>query len=307
MPLKTNQDKGKEDPVLKEIENDESPIDNSGNPASQNPPMNLDELLNKNPNEITAEEMDFISQNKEGLTDEQKVKVGLSDVEEGEEPSLETETPDPVSPEKQPVKSETDDDREKRYRAQQAEVQIQTEKSKHLVTTITQADELPEPTDNELRDWLKKDNVELEDLSPFEKSMAKQNLLNKKKLSLITDAAQSSQKIDEWANTVDTFIDSTYGKAEYLGLNGHEADFRKYSMQASHRGVEMEVLLPAFLHSLPPAETKRGDLFNRGGGGERSRAQTDVITDATQAQQLRISNPKEYKRLLNTGKIKIEV
>lgn len=299
----SNKNKGEKDPILAEIENDETPIET----PVETPTLTLDTIINKNPDEVTAEEMDFLSENKEDLTDEQKVQFGLIDAEEVEPDEEEDETPAPVTPPVTPVVEETPEDKEKKYRAQQTEAQIQQERNNNLISTINKTTEIPEPTEQELRTYVAQEGVDWEDLTPFEQSMAKKNLLNEKRLSMIQDVAQEAQKVDEWATKVDQFIQSTDSKPEYLALSGNETAFRSFAMQKSHRGTPLEVLLPAFLHNLPPKEPKRGSLFNRGGGGEAPAKPSDVITDAQQAANLRLNNPNEYKKLVKAGKIKVEV
>jgi hypothetical protein len=223
-------------------------------------------------------------------------------------PVIPTETPEiKVEPEVPVVTpEETQEQKDQRYKAQQTEAQIQAAKNRSLISKVDEANKVSEPTIDELRAYVSQDGVNWDELTTFEQSMAKRNYIAEKRFSLINDAVQSTKKIDEWATKVDTFIDSTDGKPEYVPLSGHEADFRKFCMTESHRGVDIEILLPAFLHNLPKVEKKRTSIFETGGGGERP-PEPGVLDDTDTVANLRTSNPREYKRLVRSGKIKLDV
>lgn len=300
-----NSNKTKEkNPVLEEIENDPTPIEGEETPN----PLVLEDILAKDPTTVEANEMDFLSEHRDDLTDEQKVAFGFMEKENlgDEQPVVET-TPAPVVTPKPTEDNETPENKEKRYKAQQIEAQIVAERNRQLSSKVTEAAQLPEPTEQELKDYVASKGSEWDELTNFEKAMAKDAYVSRKQFSLVHEAVESANKIDEWAGKVDSFIESTDGKPEFLPLSGHEIEFRKFAMQQSHRGVELDVLLPAFLHSLPAKTPDRRSLFQRGGGPEPEKPKTDVITDADQASQLRQTNPREYARLSKAGKIKVDL
>lgn len=227
--------------------------------------------------------------------------------EEVEEKEDELDEKEEVKPPKKEEKQETEEDKEKQYKAQQTETQIQAAKSKNFVDKVEEAAKLPDPTDEELKTYLLQDGIDLDDLSDIEKLSAKRTLKAERKFDLINEAVKSSKDIDEWAKKIDTFIDSTDGEVKYLKLSGNEADFRRFAMKESHRGVDIEgLLLPAFLQQMPAKEKKRGNLFETSKGGDK---QEDVskITDADEVQRIREKNPREYRRLVKEGRIKLEV
>ena len=233
--------------------------------------------------------------------------------EEIKEPETPVETPEapvetpPQEVETPPTPVETQEDKDKRYKAQQTEAQIQAAKNRSLISKVDEANQISEPTIEELKSFVAVDGVNWDELTVFEQSMAKKTYLADKKFGLINDAVQSTKKIDEWATKVDEFIDSTDGKPEYVALSSHEAEFRKFCMKEAHRGTPIETLLPAFLFNLPPATKKRNGLFETGGGGAAPETKPGVITDADEVANLRKTDPKEYKRQLKAGTIKLEV
>jgi len=233
-----------------------------------------------------------------------------------EKKTEEPETPEVEEPEEKPevekeiskeTSIETPDQKEQRYKAQQTEAQIQAAKNRNLIDKVDQATKVGDPTIEELRLFVKQDGVDWDELTTFEQAMAKKSYLAEKRFDLVNEAVQSTKKIDEWATKVDDFIDSTDGKPEFLKLNGHEADFRKYCMQEAHRGTPIDTLLGAFLYNLPVGTQKvRGSLFEKGSGGEKNE-KPGKITDADTVATLRTTNPREYARQLKAGKIDLEI
>lgn len=291
---KTNKSKEK-DPVLKEIEGDDTPIDpKTGQPIVAPPEMNVTDLLAKNAGDLSAAEMDFLSQHKEDLTPEQLVQVGLADPEpEPSHPAPEPEPPAPPTPEPPaPV----------------------TPPAPVVPAPVVPAPVVPipapqatvEPTDEDLRAYLAKDGVDMDELTAFEKSTAKKNYIFEKKQAAIDESLQSQKKQSEWVGKIDTFLGSRNNDPKYAGLDGHEAEFKAFAMQHPESDIE-GLLLPAFLHNLPPANPNRGSLFQKGGGGQPPAKPKTEIDDAEMVKNLREKDPREYKRLLKAKKIKLEV
>lgn len=272
----------------KDLKIDESILDED--PPNINEPQTEDDKLeNQDPNPDP-------SQNEEDVIPEKEEKV--DDIPEGED------KPTPVSDKPAPV--ETPEEREKKYHSQQTETQIQIAKNNALKDKITEAKRIGEPTMEELKAFVAQDGVSWDELTTFEQSQAKRTYISEKKLDLITKGAEEQDKIDEWANKIDTFIDTLDANPKYAKLSGHEADFRKFSMKEAHRGTPIEVLLGAFLNDLPAVIKKRGSLFESGSGGEKEE-KPGKITDADAVQNLRITNPREYRRQVKAGKIDLEI
>lgn len=299
-------------PVLKEIEEEDTPEvvevptvvskgDSAGveeDPEIQPDPA-LDAILVKNPEDLTAAEMDVLSDNKDDLTDEQKVKYGLADKEL-------------LGPEEEPVVVEKEPEvapivQVDQLAEQRREAQILAAQNKKLTDTINKAATLGEPTLDELITAARIEGADWDTLSDFEKAMFKKTYVSEKKMEIIHSATNDINKINEWAEKVDTFIGEQETKQEYKELSGHEAEFRKFAMTESHRGLDITLLADAFLNKVPEVQKKKGSLFPIGGGSPPSKPKTDAITDPEQAASLRTSNPREYARKVRAGKIKIEV
>ncbi len=261
----------------------------------------IDEVLN-----TPIPDEDKLPEDKE-IETEEVVEDVIPEDDKLPDPENEETVEEEVTPE-EPI--ETEDQKEKRYKTQQTEAQILAERNKQLVNKVTEAATLPDPTDEDLKGYVKQDGVDWEELTTYEKALAKKNYINEKRFTIIKDAAEAGQKLDERAIEVDKFIDGTDSKPEYLPLSGHELEFRAFAMQGSHRGVDPEILLGYFLNKLPATSPNRGSLFNKGGGGIKPPVKTDIITDAEEARKLRTGNQaqqEEYRRKLRAGKIRIEI
>jgi hypothetical protein len=169
--------------------------------------------------------------------------------------------------------------------------------------------EVPEvtpPTDEELKSYVLQDGVDIDELTSFEKATARRNYMIEKRQEIITNNFKVQNKASEWSKKVNTFIDSTNNDPKYVGLDGHEAEFRAFALQHPDSDIET-LLLPAFLHNLPAVAPKRGSLFEKGGGGQAPEKPKEGIDDADLVKKLRESDPREYARQLKAHKIKIEV
>lgn len=292
-------------PVIDEVLN--TPIPGTPEPIT----YDLNELLSKDPNEVTAQEMDYLSAHRDDLTEEQQVSAGLKDSEEVPLPTETPETPEtpeePTPPKKEEKKvvTETEEEKDKKYKNQQTEAQILAEKQKEINSKVDEAQALPEPSEEELKEYVMTNGGSWDELTTYERSLTKKSFLNEKKLSLITEAVQSGKDINERATKVDSFLETIDGQVKYAKLKDHEEEFRKFAMQKTHRGVDPEILLGYFLNNLP-ARPNRNSLFTRGGGGDKVVKKTG-IEDADTAAALRTGDPREYKRQVKAGQIKIEV
>lgn len=234
------------------------------------------------------------------------------EIEEPEEKKKDTEPELPEEVEKTEIldKREKEDEDEKleeqkeqRRKSQQTEAQILAARNRALMDKVDEASKLPDPTTEELKQYVAQDGIDWDDLSAFEQSMAKKSYLNEKRFSLVNESVQVTKKIDEWAKKVDEFLDTIDGKAEFVKLTGHEADFRKFAMQESHRGAALETLLvPAFIQNIPNQPQKRGSLFQTGGGGEAPDKPSKIsVEDAAKIRATK--GEKEYRRLIKSGQI----
>jgi len=184
-----------------------------------------------------------------------------------------------------------------------------TEPTKPVVIPEPEPIEVKEvvaPTDEELRAYVLQDGVDIDELTNFEKATAKRNYMIEKRQEAINDSFKTQRQQSAWSKKIDSFIEGVNDDPKFVQLGGHEAEFKKFALQHPESDIQT-LLLPAFLHQLPPTVKKSGSLFVKGGGGEKAQPPKTVVDDADLVAKLRISDPREYKRQLRAGKIKLEV
>lgn len=275
--------------ALEEIENDTTPID-----EGEQAPKDGEEDLDENGKPIVKAEGD-------DLEPEDEEDILLDDEEIDEDTGEIKKKVAPVAPVKQKLPEE-----EERYRAQQRESIIVNERNRQLTDTFSKIDEVKEPTPEELQQSAQSQGFDWEELSNVEKSLFKSNYINNQKLAIVNNAVRGVKDIDEWAGTVDTFLEENTTKQTNKSLIGKEAEFRAFAMKSTHRGVSIAVLTSAFLHEYPEQRRQHGSIMLTRTGGDRVE-KVDKTKDADYIANLRKSNPREYSRLARAGKVNIEL
>lgn len=269
--------------ALEEVLNDDTPIDETENPKDDpSAPGHIDDTGN----EESTEEDEAI----------------LADDEE-----LDEETGEPKKKVVTPAPTQESNDTEKRLAEQRREATILNARNNKLTESLSKMNEVNEPTDVELAKLVQAEGGEWEELSAFDKARFKKEVINDRKLAVVNEAVNGVKDIDAWASSVDEYLTNNEIKQTNKSLIGKEGSFRDFAMKASHRGVSMDVLVPAFLHDQPAEKPiHRGSLMLTNTGGERIEKK-DNGKDADFAANLRKSNPREYQRALKAGKINIEI
>lgn len=280
--------------ALEEIENDNTPIDEGANPKDDPEADghidNPEDQENYTPDDNTP-------------TEQEDYEDILASDEEIDEETGEAKKKVVAKPEEK----KTIPDVEERLAEQRREATIINEKNKQLSDAFSRANEVTEPTEEDLQKAARSDGFDWDELTNFEKSQFKKNFINEKKLSILNEVGSKVANIDEWAKSVDKFLDDNEVNQTNKLLIGKEGAFRSFAMKESHRGAAMDLLVSAFLHDLPPAAKKtNGSLMLTRTGGERVEKKNN-LQDAEYVQSLRKSDPKEYKRLVSQGKISIEI
>ena len=181
-------------------------------------------------------------------------------------------------------------------------------KNQKLNQTIEEASQISEPTQEELAAYAKTIGADYEDLDEFSQNMVKRTYINEKRFEKIQNAASESKKIDEWSNKVDTFIEDAVDNSKYPSLNTLGADFKKFAMKESRRGVDLDDLVASFLFSAERnlKQAPRKSVLLSGGNSQAAPQKAAGLTDA-QVAMIRESDPKEYRRLIKSGQINIEI
>lgn len=181
-------------------------------------------------------------------------------------------------------------------------------KNQKLNQTIEEAASIPEPTEAELIAYAKTMDAEYDELDSFSQNVIKRTYISEKRFERIQSVASESKKIDEWSNKVDTFIEDAVDNSKYPSLNTLGADFKKFAMKETRRGVDLDDLVASFLFSAERSmkQTPRKSVLLSGGNSQAAPQKAAGLTDA-QVAMIRENDPKEYRRLIKTGQINIEI
>jgi len=213
-------------------------------------------------------------------------------------------TPEPVEepePSKEIYKDVLKREKEKRIASSQ-EAQILHAKNKKINEALEKAQQVTEPTEEEMvveyPDW--------EMMSDFEKKMAKDGLISKKRFAALDEVTKDFRDSDKWQGKVEGFISDPQSLTDNPDLEGREDEFKLFATKPTRRGVDFSDLVSAFLYEADKDKPKmrKGSMFETGTGGpaEKAKPKSGKIT-IEEAKVLRENDYKKYIEYLKAGKI----
>ena len=239
-----------------------------------------------------------------------KTEKELEALKDKPTPSKPIPSPEPMpepTPEPEPTPSEPapSPDYKEKFIASSREAQVLHAKNKKVNEVLSKAQEISDPTDEEMiaeyPDW--------EVMSDFEKKMAKDTLIAKRRFDALAEIAKESKNAEEWHDKVDKFLDDPKSLTDHPDLEGKEDEFRLFATKPTRRGVDFEDLIAAFLYTAKPAkpEKKKAKMFPTGTGGPGKPSKEEGKLSIEEARELRNTDYKKYKKLLLAGKISEKV
>ena len=226
--------------------------------------------------------------------------VVVPDVKEPVEPIVE--------PQKPTVEPKSDDiDYKDKFRASSQEALTLHFKNQKLQQTIEEASALPEPTEDEVRAYAKEQGEEYDDLTTLTKNILKKTLHNENKFQKISEAQQEARNIDDWVGKVEHFVDSPEVINSYPDILDNADEFKSFAMKQDRRGMNLQDLATSFLYNIGQVTAKKnkGAMLMQGGNGATEPIKPAGLTE-DEAKVIRVSDPKQYRRLVKEGKIKID-
>jgi hypothetical protein len=234
--------------------------------------------------------------------DEEKQKAldakAHEEEDDGEdEEVIEEDTPAPVVvPEKEAPKPDN-----------RPEVQKLAEDNKKMYGALHEANNLPEPTDDELRaafkDWDSMDDTT--------RMLSTEALINKRFRDAVNKAAAETSKVDEWNKKVEDYAEDPATLQKIPELEGKSESFITYAQDKSRRGTAFDLLVSAFLfdESKKVKPANKGAMFEQGSGGSHEKGDNKNAGKLSLAEsaKLRDANYQKYLELLRAGKISNEV
>lgn len=245
----------------------------------------VDENLNKDPEPTPSK-----------AVEEEEEEV----IEPSKSPDLEPVPIPDINLEPEPTPSP---DYKKKFGESSLEGQLLNSKNKAMNEAIIKANELPDPTEEELT----KANPEYDLMTDTEKVMAKELFINKRFRETITEATKPFVDMENWRNKVVEFVEGEANLKKYPNLRGKEEKFMEFAVKESRKGVDFELLMDAFEHHLTlqaPKKENNGQMFptGTGGPGDKDKPKSDKLTLA-QGQILKETDYRKYTEMLKAGKI----
>ncbi len=283
----------------------------------------MEDILNKEPDDLSEEERVILEENVDDLTDEQRETFGLeagtasSDAPATFEEILAKDPADITDEDRTVLENRKDDlseeqrkrfgievDFKEKFRRSTQESILNRSKTQKMEGAVLDASKLTEPTDEEMS----KEFPDWDVMSDLEKKLAKQSSLNQSRFGRILTVVEESRALDGWGDKVDSFISSVADSGNYPEIKGKESEFRSFCLVKTRRNMDLKDLVKAFLFDVPAALAKpksKGSLLEVGsGGGKKSKGTTLTPEEIA---SIRERNPKLYKRMIQEGKIKIDV
>ena len=226
---------------------------------------------------------------------------------EPQAPAIENEDSQEVQDEQENNQLEDKgEDYQDKFKNSAREALILHARNKQFQESIEKASTISEVTDDEMVEYAKSRNIDIESLEDYQLAIIKDTIMANKRFAVIQQTAEESKKIDQWADKVDTFVSDERNLEQYPEIAGQENEFREFCMKPSRRGLEMDILVKAFLFDVEKAPAKKKSLLLSGGNGGSSAPKPRQMS-AEDAKILRTTSPKKYNQLLKEGKIKFDL
>lgn len=215
----------------------------------------------------------------------------------------------PINKEERPKVEEKDPEYYKeRFKDSSREATTLHFKNQKLERILDEAVDVTEPTVEEMTEFARSKGAHWEDLDEFSKGLLTETFKNSRSLGKIRQAREQARKTEKWADDVEKFVTSEETVSKYPSLEDYQEDFKKFCMRDSRHGMDFEDLVASFLYNVPPVSAKKSKgslLLSRGNG--RTAPEKPAGMDADEVALTRMKNPKEYARLIKSGKINFDI
>lgn len=241
--------------------------------------------------------------------EDEEEPVVTSDPEEEEETPDETleedeEDAEPSEEEKEALKKRLEEEKKKSSASARENQKIYA-KNRVINQALVEADEIPEPTEEELV----KEFTDWDVMSETEKTFAKETVISRNWRKVISAAKEQATKIEKWNESVEVFIDDPKTLIDHPQLEGKTEDFKNFATGEDKNSVPFNILVSAFLHEQAAnKKPNKGRMFEKGSGGpnERPEPKSDVLT-LEEGRKLRETDYAKWKEYNAAGKIKFDV
>lgn len=225
------------------------------------------------------------------------------EVTESEE--IEEEEQAEPSPEEKEVLKQKLEAEKKKSSASARENQKIYAKNRVINKALVEAEEIPEPTEEELA----KEFVDWDVMSDFEKTSAKEMVVSRNFRKVISQAREQATKIEKWNDSVEEFVTDPQVLIDNPELEGKAESFKTFATDEANNSVPFKILVSAFLHDQSTKKVvHKGQMFERGMGGsnEKPSPKKNTLT-LEESRKLRDSDYGLWKEKLAAGLIEIDL
>ncbi|MCR4324177.1 MAG: hypothetical protein NUV69_00610 [Candidatus Curtissbacteria bacterium] len=221
-----------------------------------------------------------------------------------EEPKEEEEQAEPSEEEKEALKKKLEDEKKKSSASARENQKIYA-KNRVINKALTDADEIPEPTEEELV----KEFPDWDVMSDIEKTLAKETVVSRSWRKVISDAKAQATKIEKWNESVETFVDDPKTLIDNPDLEGKTEEFKEFATKEENNSVPFKILTSAFLHDHSTNKpNNKGRMFEKGSGGPNDKPQPkNGKLTLEEGRKLRESNYNLWKEKLSAGLIESDL
>lgn len=219
-----------------------------------------------------------------------------------EEPVL--DEPDEEPAEKPEPHKPSREELEKQYSDSSREAMSLYFRNRKLTDAISKASDMPDPTEDELRDYVSRMGEDYDNLDEFTKNLITDNMKANRFQKQIINAAVEDRKLDAWVEKIDSFLEDEKMLNKYPSLHNNGAEFKKFASKETRRGSDLEDLLGAFLYKRAGMEQpkKKGEMLLSKGAGKSAPTKSRGTSEEDLAQIRKTQGEKAYKEALKKYK-----
>lgn len=221
-----------------------------------------------------------------------------------EQPKVVEAPKEEVKPQAEVEQKSDEPDYKKKFVESTRESQILASRNRKMTEVLEQADQIPDPTPEELKaqfpDW--------ELIDPVQQTLIKDSIKNKKIFSMLGQVTKEARDIEAWNAKVDEFVGDPKTLIQYPDLEGKQDELKVYATKATRRGVDFEDIVASFLFSESKNKPKnKGSMFQAPTPGPSApvKPKSDKISMA-EAMVLKQTNYRKYRELLVARKIDMD-
>lgn len=194
----------------------------------------------------------------------------------------------------------------KKFSASARENQRINAKNRILNQALIEADEIPEPTEEEMK---KQYGEDWDLMSDVDKRLIIETEITKRWRTKLKEASNQATKIEKWEESVTEFIQDPKTLSDNPDLEGKEAAFVEFATQEGNNNVPFNLLVGSFLYNQSTQKINhKGKMFERGSGGPNEKPkQNDGTVSLEEAMKIKKTNYAKYKELLMAKKIRFDI